>query len=311
MKVALYQISPVLLDLKANLEAIIQKIHEGKEKGAQLIVFPELALTGYFVGQRYHEVALRMDSEEIRKLAAATKGTAAVVGFIEESLSMNFYNSALIAVDGDILFAYRKLNLPNYGVFEERKYFSPGKQVPVFRLHEFCFAVLICNDLWHPALPYLAVSRKADAFVTIYNSSEGSMGTEFSNIESWEIINTFYARVFGIYNICANRVGEEAWEEQRSFLAVETAKIRDMRPARPPSDIHTFRFWGGSEIINPFGQNMASAGLYDPDEIFADISKDLLRKKRILLPYLRNDDPYFTHRELGQILYGKLSVGTA
>jgi len=159
--------------------------------------------------------------------------------------------------------------------------------------------------LWHPALPYLAVCRNADVFVTIYNSSEGSMGTEFSNIESWEIINTFYARVFGIYNICANRVGEEAWEEQQSFLAVETAKIRDMRPARPPSDVHTFRFWGGSEMINPFGQIMASAVLYEPDKIVEEISKDLLRKKRILLPYLRNDDPYFTHRELEQILYGK------
>jgi predicted amidohydrolase len=311
MKVAVYQISPALLDLKANLEVIIQKINEGKEKGAQLIVFPELALTGYFVGQRYHEVALRMDSQEIRRLAAATKGTAAVVGFIEESQSMNFYNSALVAVDGQILFAFRKLNLPNYGVFEERKYFSPGKRVPVFRHHDFCIAVLICNDLWHPALPYLAVCRKADVFVTMYNSSEGSMGTEFSNIESWGIINTFYARVFGIYNICANRVGEEAWEEQRSFLAVETAKIRDMRPSRPPSDIHTFRFWGGSEIINPFGQSMSKAALHEPDEIMDEISKDLLRKKRILLPYLRNDDPYFTYRELEQVLFGKREVGNS
>jgi predicted amidohydrolase len=297
------------MDLKANLEHIITKIHEGREKGAQLVVFPELALTGYFVGQAYHEVALRLNSREIKKLAAATKGTAVVVGFIEESPSMNFYNSALVARDGEVLFAYRKLNLPNYGVFEERKYFSPGKQVPVFRLHDFCIALFICNDLWHPSLPYLGVCRKADVFVSIYNSSEGSMGTEFSNIESWGIINTFYARVFGIYNICANRVGQEAWEEQRSFLAGETAKIRDMSAARPPSDIHTFRFWGGSEIINPFGQTMSKAALHEPDEIFADISKDLLRRKRILLPYLRNDDPYFTYRELDRVLFGRREVG--
>jgi len=110
MKVAVYQTSPVLLDLKANLEDVISKIHQGREKGAHLIVFPELALTGYFVGQRYHKMALKMDSKEIKQLASATKGTAAVVGFIEESQSMNFYNSALVAVDGEILFAYRKLN---------------------------------------------------------------------------------------------------------------------------------------------------------------------------------------------------------
>ena len=82
MKVAVYQTNPTLLDIKANLEDVISKIHQGKEKGAQLIAFPELALTGYFVGHRYHEAALRLDSNEIQKLVAATQGTAAVVGFI-------------------------------------------------------------------------------------------------------------------------------------------------------------------------------------------------------------------------------------
>ena len=302
MKVAVYQTSPALLDLKANLEDVIGKIHQGREKGAQLIVFPELALTGYFVGQKYHTVALRLDSKEIKQLASATKGTAAVVGFIEESRSMNFYNAALVAVDGEILFAYRKLNLPNYGVFEERKYFSHGKQIPVFRLNDFTIAVLICNDLWHPSLPYLGVCQKADVFVTIFSSSEGAMGSEFSNIESWGIINTFYSRIFGIYNICANRVGVEEWEEKRSLLAAETAELISVDdPDQLPQE-QSFNFWGGSEIINPFGQQIAKAAFHKEDEIFAEISKDLLRRKKILLPYLRDDDPHFTYRELQRIL---------
>jgi predicted amidohydrolase len=302
MKVAVYQTHPVLLDLKTNLEVVIEKIHQGREKGAQLIVFPELALTGYFVGQRYHKMALKMDSREIKRLASATKGTAAVVGFIEESKSMNFYNSALVAVDGEILFAFRKLNLPNYGVFEERKYFSHGKQIPVFRLHDFTIVVLICNDLWHPSLPYLGVCQKADVLVTIFSSSEGSMGSEFSNIESWGIINTFYSRVFGIYNICANRVGEEEWEEKRSVLAVETSRLISGDDTDQLPQEQSFNFWGGSEIVNPFGQQIAKAALHKEDEIFAEISKDLLRRKRILLPYLRDDDRYFTYRELHRIL---------
>jgi predicted amidohydrolase len=305
MKVAVFQTSPVLLDLQTNLEEVIAKIHQGKEQGAHLIAFPELALTGYFVGEQYHEVALRLDSKEIRELVAATKGTAAVVGFIEESPSMNFYNSALVAKDGQLLFSYRKLNLPNYGVFEERKFFAPGKRVPILRVEGFAVAVFICNDLWHPALPYLGVCQKADVFVTIFNSSQGSMGTEFSNIESWGIIDKFYSRIFGIYNICANRVGEETFEERR---ALTTAAMRANKAQEPPPsacEAQAFRFWGGSEIINPFGQPIAKAALYDPDEIWADISRDLLRRKKILLPYLRNDDPYFTHRELHRILYGK------
>jgi len=302
MKVTVYQTNPILMDVQANLDEIIEKIHKGKEKNSQLIVFPELALTGYFVGQRYHEVSLRMDSPEIIRLASATKGTAAVVGFIEESPSMNFYNSALVAVDGEISFAYRKLNLPNYGVFEERKYFSSGKQIPVFKLDDFTIAVFICNDLWHPSLPYLGVVQKADVFVTIFNSSQGSMGTEFSNIESWGIINKFYSRVFGIYNICANRVGEESWSETASMLAVESGQT-NVPSMSKTLEKKIYKFWGGSEIINPFGQPIAKAVLYDTDNISGKISRDLVRQKRILLPYLRNDDPFFTHRELQRILH--------
>jgi predicted amidohydrolase len=305
MKVAIFQTDPIFLDVQGNLDHVLQNIEAAKQKGADLIVFPELALTGYFVGQRYHEVALRMDSREIRRIVNATRGTAAVVGFIEESNSMNFYNSALVAVDGNLLFAYRKLNLPNYGVFEERKYFSPGKKVPVFRLNDMNFSVFICNDLWHPSIPYLGVVQKADVFVTLFNSSQGSMGTEFSNIESWGIINKFYSRVFGIYNLCANRVGEEVWRESDSMLAVGKPLEKGACSETLAQEKTTLNFWGGSEIINPFGQQIAKAALHKEETIYAEISRDLLRQKRIVLPYLRGDDPYFTHRELERILYSK------
>jgi predicted amidohydrolase len=303
MRVCIYQTEPVLLDVEANLSDIIEKIKAARADGAELVVFPELALTGYFVGERYHEAALRMDSAQIRKLAAATRGTAAVVGFIEESQALNFYNSALVAVDGEILYAYRKLNLPNYGVFEERKIFSGGRQVRVFKYRGLTFAPFICNDLWHPSLPYLGITQKADVFISIFNSSRGSMGDDFSNIESWHIINRFYSRVFGIYNLCANRVGREVLEDRR-------AADRDAADTLDPSlDADPFRFWGGSEIINPFGQPIANAELYHPDSIDAYLSRDLIRRKRIALPYLRNDDPFFTHRELGRILFGKRTSG--
>ncbi|MFC1817205.1 nitrilase-related carbon-nitrogen hydrolase [Thermodesulfobacteriota bacterium] len=305
MKVAIYQTNPTLLDVQANLEEVIEKINHGRENGAHLSVFPELTLTGYFVGPRYHEVALRMDSKEIRRLTEATKGTGAVVGFIEESPSMSFYNSALVAIDGTALFAYRKLNLPNYGVFEERKCFSNGKQLEVFQYRGLNIAVFICDDLWHPALPYLAVCKKADAFITIINSTEGALSPEFSNIESWEIINKFYARVFGIYVICANRVGKESinsWEIQVSETGYDSF-LND--PGTLSTQKREYQFWGGSEIISPYGQILYKAAYDQPDEITGSIERDVLRKKKIMLPYLRNDDPYFTHRELSRILFRK------
>jgi predicted amidohydrolase len=129
------------------------------------------------------------------------------------------------------------------------------------------------------------------------------MGTEFSNIESWGVINTFYSRIFGIYNICANRVGVEEWEEKRSVFAAETAELISADDSDQPPQEQSFSFWGGSEIINPFGQQIAKAALHKEDEISAEISKDLLRRKKILLPYLRDDDPHFTYRELQRILH--------
>ena len=131
------------------------------------------------------------------------------------------------------------------------------------------------------------------------------MGTEFSNIESWGIINTFYSRIFGIYNICANRVGVEEWEEKRSVLAAETSHLISADDTDQLPQEQSFSFWGGSEIINPFGQQIAKAALHEEDEIFAEISKDLLRRKKILLPYLRDDDPHFTYRELTRVLSNK------
>ena len=296
MKIAIHQTNPRLLDIQTNMEEIINRIDRERDNKVQLNVFPELALTGYFVGSRYHEAALRLDSPEIIRLVAATKGTAAVIGFIEESPSMNFYNAALIAINGCIIHCYRKLNLPNYGLFEEKKYFSGGKRIPVFKLHGFNIAVFICNDLWHPALPYLGICQKADIFVSIFNSSQGSMGAEFSNIDSWRIINTFYSRIFGIYNICANRVGKEGPLVRRS---------RDRLATERDEERILYNFWGGSEIINPFGQVTSKAALDEEDTIYGTIDRDMLRKKKILLPYLRNDDPYFTHRELERILFDK------
>ncbi len=318
MKVCICQTDPVLLDVKANLEDTIDKIAAAKEQGADLVVFPELSLTGYFVRERYHEAALRIDSSEIQRLAKATEGTAAVVGFIEESKAMNFYNSALVAVDGEALFAYRKLNLPNYGVFEERKIFSGGKHIRVFKHKGMTIAPFICNDMWHPSLPYLGITQKADVFVTLFNSSRGSMGNEFSNIESWNIINRFYSRVFGVYNLCANRVGCEVFEDLRSeddepvYLEPNGTDPSCGDPDNgEPTMVNDspYRFWGGSEIINPFGQDIVTGALYEPDVVYAEISRELVRRKRILLPYLRNDDPYFTHRELGRILFEKEPEG--
>lgn len=279
MIIKMCQTSPVFFDIYTNIKEAIEIIEDAKESYTDLIVFPELALTGYFVKQNYHNLSLRLGSDEIQELVSHTKDIALLIGFIEESKSSNFYNSALLAIDGEIKFTYRKLNLPNYGEFEERKYFSSGKSIPVFRYKGFNIAPMICNDLWHPSLPYLAVTKKADIIVSMVNSACESMSEEFSNIESWKIINTFYSRIFGVYMVYVNRVGSETVEDR------------------------TFNFWGGSSAYDPFGEKIGECPLYEKENMDVVISRDIIRKKKVLLPYLRDDDPYFTHRELTKILY--------
>lgn len=279
MIIRMCQIDPDFFGIYQNVEKSIEIIEDAKKHGVDLVVFPELSLTGYFVQENYFNTSLTLKSNEIQNLVKHTKDICAIVGFIEESKSSNFYNSALIAIDGEIHSTHRKLNLPNYGVFEERKYFCPGKSVSLFRYKGFNIAPMICNDLWHPSLPYLAVSRKADIMIGIINSARESMGEEFSNIDSWRIINTFYSRIFGVYMVCVNRVG------------TETVENRD------------YNFWGGSAVYDPFGFKIAECSFDDVEILDVPISRDILRKKKVLLPYLRDDDPYFTHRELTKMLY--------
>jgi predicted amidohydrolase len=97
-------------------------------------------------------------------------------------------------------------------------------------------------------------------------------------------------------------VGEESLKERRSHDSnIIGGSEPDVKECE--EDVKTYKFWGGSEILNPFGKHLANAALHKEDIIFAELEKDILRKKKILLPYLRNDDPYFTHRELQRILY--------
>ncbi len=120
MKVGLAQIDCKLGDVKANLEKIRGFISEAKKRKVDLLVFPELSLTGYSVGSLVPEVAIRVDNPLIKELKKESKGISLVIGFVEESKEHNFYNSALYLEKGRIKHLHRKIYLPNYGVWKKR-----------------------------------------------------------------------------------------------------------------------------------------------------------------------------------------------
>jgi len=144
------QIAPVLAHRERNLALHLEQIEAARRQGADLVVFPELSLTGYFVRDMVPDVAIRAASPAIGRLMEAAGPTALVVGFVEESAQHRFYNSALLAEEGRIVHVHRKVYLPTYGLFDEQRYFAAGERIEAFDTARFGrVGLLICEDFWH------------------------------------------------------------------------------------------------------------------------------------------------------------------
>ena len=156
LRIALAQLAPDLGRLEDNLDRHRQAIAEARAQSAQLVVFPELGLTGYLLQDLAAEVAMRLDDPRLEKLAAATSGLSAVVSFVEESGDHRLSIAAALIEDGAIRHVHRKLYLPTYGLFDERRFFAAGdllRAVPS-RLG-LGVGIAICEDFWHLAVPQL------------------------------------------------------------------------------------------------------------------------------------------------------------
>ena len=126
LRIALAQIAPRLGGFDENLERHRALLDEARAGGAGLVVFPELGLTGYLLQDLAGEVAIRLDDPRLADLAAETEGLSAVVSFVEESADHRLFIAAALLEDGRLVHVHRKLFLPTYGLFDERRFFAPG-----------------------------------------------------------------------------------------------------------------------------------------------------------------------------------------
>jgi predicted amidohydrolase len=276
INIGVAQIAPRLGDLTANLALCERAIQQAKEQQLRLLVFPELSLTGYHLRDSVATVALRLDSPELEQLKVWSREVALVIGFVEESTDFRFYNAAAYLADGEIRHVHRKVYLPTYGMFDEQRYFARGDQLRTFEMPLGRASLLICEDLWHPSTVY--VSALDRALVVICPSSSPLRGisdgeTRDDNARYWELINRVYAETFGLFLVYANRVGFE----------------------------DGVGFWGGSEILDPFGRRLAKGRYYEEDFITAEVSLDAVRRKRTIAPLLRDEDLDLTINELTRI----------
>jgi NAD+ synthase (glutamine-hydrolysing) len=152
LNVALAQINPTVGDIDGNARKIAEQIAAARDQDATLVVFPELTLCGYPPEDLLLKTSfLDRCAAALTELAAQTRGIVALVGFPEAADDV--YNAAAVLADGEVAAVYRKLYLPNYGVFDEQRYFQSGSEAGVFELNGIPIGVTICEDIWEPGPP--------------------------------------------------------------------------------------------------------------------------------------------------------------
>lgn len=273
--VALAQIGPKLGDVEANSEIVRSKVGAARAAGADLVVFPELSLTGYFLKDQVPTVALRANARELRWLRELSRRISIVVGMVEESPEALFYNAALYFEEGELRQVHRKCYLPTYGLFDEQRYFARGQRFGAFDSRFGRVALLICEDMWHPSAVYLAAVDRAITILCISSSPIWGLDNQDlpENAAYWERLTRFAAETWGTFIAYANRVGFE----------------------------DGVGFWGGSALIDPFGEPLVKAPYYEPAMVIGEVAQARVRRKRISSTMLRDEDVDLTINELIRI----------
>ena len=254
----------------------IEFIKQARELGADILVFPELSLTGYSFTRPIPEVALQISDNFISQITDSAVAITVTFGFVEEGDGALFYNSAMTVRDGKILNIHRKINLATYGLLEEGKHFAVGEEVnsfvPLDQKDPWCAGTLICADHWNPLLLSLSALRGSNILIAPIASASEAVGGDFSNPKGWKQNLGNTALTFGSYILMSNWIG-------------------------PQNDIS---FWGGSSIVSPKGIVISQA---EEGEclIFAEADYAQVKKARYLLPTLRDLNPHHFVREFNRI----------
>lgn len=265
MKIALAQINSILGNLEKNIEIHVNYCEEAISKKADLIVFPELSLTGYSLKDLNLEVAVNTSlSKKLDKLKELSKKLDIICGFVEESDSYALYNSSAYFSEGKIVHTHRKIYPPTYSLFEEFRYFSAGKKCDSFDTRFGKAGMLVCEDMWHLSLPYTLAMKGAKIIYGIAASPTrmGVNTTEFKNYEINSEQHRTFARLLSLYFVFTNRVGYE----------------------------DGVNFWGGSEIVDPFGNIIAAGKIFDEELILADIDMNEVRRTRLSARHFNDEN---------------------
>ncbi|MBN1470039.1 MAG: nitrilase [Fusobacteriaceae bacterium] len=274
MKVCLAQIKPTLGNVKKNLEIMCSNIEKAIEEENNVIVFPELSLTGYLVKDMVQSIAITRKTVP-QELLEYSKKIGIIFGAVEEDdEDFRFYNSAFYLEDGEVKHVHRKVYLPTYGLFDEFRYFSKGDKFRAFDTKYGRFGILICEDAFHPSSSYILNEDGCQYMFMLANSpSRGGQGDKPSNLIIWETLAKTYSSLYGMYIVFSHRVGYE----------------------------DGVNFAGQSKVFSPSGEIKMQLSLFEEDFQSIVLDRAEIRRARIYTPTNKNEDIYLTIRELERI----------
>ena len=275
-RLALAQIRPALGDLEHNLALHLEYIDRAASAGADVVVFPEQSLTGYFLSDLVPDVALPLDDARLDPLREASRSLDVIFGFVEKTSDHRFLPAAGYLHDGEFVHVHHKVYLVTYGLFDEARDLAAGGAVRAFDTRLGRQSMLICEDLWHPTTASIAAADGADVIYGLSSSPGRGVagGThELGSAETWRAMNRLYATLHVCYVVHCNRVGFE----------------------------DGVNFWGGSEVVGPDGEVLVRAPDFEEALVFATLGDGPLRRQRTRLPLRRDENVMLNGREFARI----------
>jgi NAD+ synthase (glutamine-hydrolysing) len=270
LRVGLAQFNPIVGDLHGNTGRMIEWIGRAREQGCHLVVFPELVVTGYPPEDLLLKPSFIRDNLRYRdKVVAASQRIAVVGGFVD--LDLDIHNAAFLAYDGALRGVYHKVYLPNYGVFDEERYFRRGRRLPMFELGGIRMGVSVCEDAWYPTGP---ITRQAQLGAELLVNINGS---PYHAGKRWDREAMIATRAM----------------DSRAFLVwVNTVGGQD-----------ELVFDGNSVVFDPDGRQVAHAASFEEELLVADIDVGVVFGERLRDTRLRREalDPVGSDLEVSEV----------
>ncbi len=279
-KLRIVQADCTLANFEENLERHIKAIETAIRDGADAIAFPELSLTGYNVQDAAQDMAMHIDDRRLDPLRELSRDICIFCGGIELSDDYGVYNSAFMFEDGAGRSVHRKIYLPTYGMFEELRYFSAGRQIETVTSRRIGkVGVAICEDFWHMSVPYLLAHQGAKLLLVLMSSPlrlSPGQGVP-AIVTQWQTIASTSAFLLSCYVACVNRVGNE----------------------------DSFTYWGNSAVTAPDGSIAASAPMFSEHSFDATIDYSVVKRVRLQSSHFLDEDTKLFASQLETMLSAK------